>query len=119
MATLFPERKIKKPKPKTTFSERVVKLALTVPIGKVTTYGALARAAGGGGMAAQSITSVLSKAYNNGETRIPFHRIVYSNGTIWTSSHYHAKRIALYKKEGIKVDTDNRIVDFREKLHEF
>ena len=48
MATLFPERKVTKPKPKMTFSERVVKLALTVPPGMVTTYGALAKAAGGG-----------------------------------------------------------------------
>ena len=44
-----------------TFSERVVELALSIPKGKVTTYGAIARAAGAGPMAAQSITSILGK----------------------------------------------------------
>lgn len=119
MATLFPERKKPKPIPKVTFSERVVKLALSIPSGKVTTYGALARAAGGGAMASQSITSILGKAHKNGETRIPFHRIVYSDGKIWTSPRYHAKRMALYRKEGIQVDKQNRIIDFRDSLFEF
>ena len=68
-----------------TFSERVVEAALTIPKGRVTTYGRLARACGGGTMASQSITSILAKAYGAGEKNIPFHRIVYANGTIWIS----------------------------------
>jgi DNA transformation protein and related proteins len=102
-----------------TFSERVVELALLVPYGRVTTYGALARAAGGGAMSSQSITGILGKAYANGETGIPFHRIVYSDGRIWTSAEYDTKRRALYKKEGIEIDEKNRIVNFKEKLFEF
>ena len=121
--TLFPERKDsthKKHKDAvTTFSDRVVKLALSVPPGRVTTYGALSRAAGGGGMAAQSITTILSKAWENGEKKIPFHRIVYSDGRIWVNDEYRKKRMALYKKEGIEVDKKDRIVDFQDKLIEF
>ncbi len=103
----------------TTFSQRVVKLALSIPAGRVSTYGAIARAAGGGGMAAQSITSILGKAWEQGEKKIPFHRIVYSDGRIWVDDAYRAKRLALYKREGIKLDKKDRIVDFRDKLWEF
>lgn len=39
--------------------------ALAIPKGRVTTYGRIARAAGGG---ARSITSILAKAYRAGET---------------------------------------------------
>jgi methylated-DNA-protein-cysteine methyltransferase-like protein len=104
---------------KTTFGQRVVQCALSVPAGRVTTYGDIARAAGGGHMAAQGITGILARAYKNGETGIPFHRIVYANGKIWTSPEYAAKRRALYKKEGIEVDDQDRIVNFRDILYEF
>lgn len=98
-----------------TFSERVVELALSIPSGRVTTYGDLARASGAGPMAAQSITSILSKASHSGTKGIPFHRIVYANGTIWVDDHHRKKRLALYKKEGIKLDEKDRIIDFEDK----
>ena len=100
-------------------SKRVVKLALSVPPGRVTTYGALARAAGAGPMASQSITNILGKAWEKGEKKIPFHRVVYSDGRIWISPEYRAKRMRLYKKEKIEVDKNNRIKDFRDKLFGF
>lgn len=102
-----------------TFSERVVKLALSVPPGRVTTYGRIARAAGGGPMASQSITSILSKAWDNGEKSIPFHRIVYADGHIWIDDRHRATRMKLYKKEGIKLDAKDRITNFRSILYEF
>lgn len=117
--TLFEERPLTHKRAVETFSQRVVKLALSIPPGKVTTYAILARKAGGGGMAARSITGILGKAWENGEKKIPFHRIVYSDGKIWTSPEYHKKRLALYKKEGIKVGKNNRIDDFIDHLHEF
>ena len=101
------------------FSERVVRLARSVPSGRVTTYGRLARAAGAGGMAAQSITSILGKAYDGGITDIPFHRIVYADGHIWVNESYRAKRLALYKKEGITLDKHDRIENFADRLFEF
>ena len=118
--TLFEERPLTFKAAKTTFSERVVRLALSIPAGKVTTYAIIARKAGGQApMLARSVTGILSKAWEKGEKKIPFHRIVYSDGKIWTSPEYHKKRMALYKKEGISVDKKNRIVDFADKLHEF
>lgn len=100
----------------TLFSERVVKLALSIPKGRVTTYGRLARAAGGGAMASQSITSVLWKAEQRGVKGIPYHRIVYADGRVWMSPKHRAERLKLYKKEGIIIDKDDYIVDFEKKL---
>jgi alkylated DNA nucleotide flippase Atl1 len=85
----------------------------------VSTYGAIARAAGGGGMAARSVSAILGKAWDAGEHGIPFHRIVYSDGRVWTSEEYRKKRMALYKKEGIEVDKQGRIKDFQDRLYEF
>lgn len=101
------------------FSERVIEAALSIPKGRVTTYGRLARACGGGTMASQSITSILAKAWDNGEKKIPFHRIVYANGTIWVNDEYYAERMKLYKKEKIEVDEKGRIKNFEEKLFDF
>ena len=101
------------------FSERVVEAVMTIPPGRVTTYGRLARACGAGPMASQSITGILAKAYNEGMKNIPFHRIVYANGKIWVSQEYRAKRMKLYKQEGIEVDDNDKIVNFEDKLYEF
>ncbi|SRR6266403_2185416 len=103
----------------TPFSERVVRLALMVPAGKVTTYGRLAIAAGGGAMASQSITAILGKAYLAGEKHIPFHRIVYANGRVWMDDTHRAKRVKLYKQEGIVINEKGMIENFRDTLFEF
>ncbi len=102
-----------------TFSERVVKLALSIPAGRVTTYGRIARAAGGSNMASQSITGILSRAWDNGEKNIPFHRIVYADGRIWIDDRHRATRMKLYKKEGTLLDKQGRITNFRDILFEF
>jgi len=105
--------------PKDTFSERVVRLALEIPFGKVSTYGRIARAAGGGAMSAQSITNVLGKAWDKGIHDIPFHRIVYADGRIWISPERRKERMKLYKKEGIAIDKNDRIQNFQGVLFEF
>ena len=50
-------------------------------------------------MASQSITGILAKVHREQGLKIPFHHIVYANGTIWVDDHYRTKRLALYKKE--------------------
>ena len=96
----------------TTFSERVIELALAIPPGRVTTYGRLARRAGSGGMASQSITGILCRAEDRGVRGIPWHRIVYADGRVWLNEQCTPKRMALYKKEGIKIDKKGRIIGF-------
>ena len=54
-----------------------------------------------------------------GNKDIPFHRIVYANGTIWVDEQYRAKRMKLYKDEKIEIDKNNKIKDFEKKLFEF
>ena len=102
-----------------TFTDRVIKIAQEIPKGRVTTYGRIARAAGAGPMASQSITNILGKAYQKGIKNIPFHRIVYSSGKIWVNEEYRKKRLALYKKEGIEIDKNDKIVNFLDILFEF
>lgn len=99
------------------FSQRVWELALSIPEGRVTTYGAIAKAAGGGTMASRSITSILSKAPN--PRAIPFHRIVYAGGKVWMSPEYEKRRRTLYKKEGIELTEKGVIKDFEEIFYDF
>lgn len=99
-----------------TFSERVLEAALSIPPGKVTTYGRIARASGGGPLSSQSVTNILGKAYDRGERGIPFHRIVYADGRVWIDDAHREARMRLYKKEGIEIDGKDRIKDFQSKL---
>lgn len=103
-----------------TFSQRVVEAALLIPIGRVTTYGDISRACGGGVMASRSITSILGKAHDAGVKNIPFHRIVYAGGKVWISDEYRTRRLKLYKQEGIEIDPKTKkIKNFEEILYRF
>lgn len=102
-----------------TFSQKVVELALMIPKGRVTTYGHIARAAGGGSLASRSVTAILGKAHDAGVTQIPFHRIVYAGGKVWINDQYRAKRLKLYKEEGIEVDKKGKVLNFWDILYEF
>lgn len=95
-----------------TFGARVVELALTIPHGRVTTYGDLARAAGGTPMTAQSVSGILGRAEDSGVKGIPWHRIVYSDGHVWLPDEHREARLELYKKEKIKIDEKGKVVDF-------
>lgn len=100
-----------------TFSQRVWELALSIPEGRVTTYGTLAKAAGGTSMASRSITSILSKAPNN--KAIPYHRIVYANKKVWFSDTDELQRRKLYKRENIFVDSKGYITNFDDVFYDF
>ncbi len=99
------------------FSQIVYELALSIPKGKVVTYGDLASAAGGGAMASRSISSILSKAQN--QRAIPWHRIVYAGGRVWLAPDLEKKRRTLYKLEGIKVDAKGKITNFKDVHYNF
>jgi len=99
------------------FSQRVYDLALSIPEGRVTTYGTIAKAAGGGTMASRSITSILSKAPN--PKAIPWHRIVYAGGKIWMAPEYEKERLQRYKREGITLNEKGYIQDFEEIFYDF
>jgi methylated-DNA-protein-cysteine methyltransferase-like protein len=96
------------------FSARVWELACAIPPGRVTTYGALAKAAGGSGIAARSITSILSRCPN--QSAIPYHRIVYANGRIWFSEQDRQSRMRLYKRENIQITEKGYVADFENRV---
>lgn len=99
------------------FSQKIIKLARTIPPGRVTTYGLLVQAAGGHPMMARMVTSILSKAPD--ADTVPWHRIVYSDGRVWVDPKYHSRRLKLYEKEGIKLDKNNRIIGFNQIVYTF
>jgi alkylated DNA nucleotide flippase Atl1 len=99
------------------FYQKVWQLALQIPPGRVTTYGIICAAAGGHPMMSRMITTILSKSPD--VDKIPFHRIVYSNGKIWFDPQHNKWRDKLYKQERIKVDKNNKIVDFEKIIFTF
>ncbi len=99
------------------FSQRVYELAISIPPGRVTTYGDLAKAAGSGGQAARSISSILSKSPNKGA--IPWHRIVYAGGRVWLTEECSDSRRELYELEGININNKGVIQNFEEVLFDF
>ncbi|MDB5204327.1 MAG: hypothetical protein JWP09_355 [Candidatus Taylorbacteria bacterium] len=78
----------------------------------------IARAAGGGGQASRSVTSILGKAYLKDEKNIPFHRIVYAGGKVWLDEKHGQSRKKLYKKEGIILNDKGKITNFEDVLYE-
>ena len=98
------------------FSQRVTELALSIPEGRITTYGALAKAAGGGGQAARRVSSILSKFPNQGV--IPWHRIVYAGGKVWITPEREARRKELYELEGIFINEKGIIQNFEDVFYD-
>jgi methylated-DNA-[protein]-cysteine S-methyltransferase len=90
------------------FSEKVWKLLAKIPLGKVTTYKVLAKAAGNP-KAARAVGNACNK--NPHSPEVPCHRVVKSDGSIGAYAHGTEAKIALLKKEGISVN-NGKIVDF-------
>lgn len=99
----------------TEFQTKVWDAVESIPEGKVTTYGLIAKAAGKPG-AARYISRIIGQ--HPDAQSLPWHRIVYSNGTVWADERYLEKRKKLYNKEGIKL-AGNKIIDFYDKLYMF
>jgi len=101
------------------FEERVWKLMESIPKGKVTTYGLIAK-------------KLNTKAYravgnacrrNPYAPRVPCHRVVRSDGSIGgfggrTSGKSVQNKIQMLRREGIEI-TDGKIADFEKVLFRF
>jgi methylated-DNA-protein-cysteine methyltransferase-like protein len=94
----------------TNFFERVYDIVRQIPYGKVTSYGAIAKALG----AARSARMV-GWAMNASHTLedVPAHRVVNRNGLLTGKMHFDGTNLMqqLLENEGIVV-LDNQIVDF-------
>jgi methylated-DNA-protein-cysteine methyltransferase-like protein len=102
-----------------TFSERILERVFEIPVGRVTTYGYLAKACGGSGQAARSVSGILGRHAKRGVENIPWHRIVYGSGKVWINSEDFEKRKSLYKKEKIRINEKGKIQDFDEVCYKF
>jgi methylated-DNA-[protein]-cysteine S-methyltransferase len=102
-----------------TLADRVYKLLVTVPKGKVTTYKALGDALGT--KAYRAIGQALRR--NPFAPEVPCHRVVSSDGTIGGFMGYKTgetidKKIRLLTEEGVRV-TANKVSDFTTVFHSF
>lgn len=98
------------------FFERVYDVVKQIPEGKVTSYGAIAKAIG----AARSARMV-GYAMNASHDRedIPAHRVVNRKGLLTGKFHFEGTNLMqqLLENEGIKV-VENKIVDFEKHFWE-
>lgn len=99
----------------TNFNERCYKLLSTVQSGKVTTYKALAEALGT--RAYRAVGNAMNK---NPYPRdiVPCHRVVNTDGRLGGYAGQTSEKINRLKEEGVQVK-DERIVDFKTRLHTF
>lgn len=101
----------------TLFTQRVWELGISIPEGRVTTYGSIAKAAGGGGQSARSVSAILSKFPNQGV--VPWHRIVYAGGRVWLNNNNEEKSLELYEMERIYINEKGYIKNFEEIFYDF
>mgnify|MGYP001157087010 FL=1 len=99
---------------KNDFFQRVYKVVRTIPVGRVTTYGLIAKKLGSAS-SARTVGWALNACHN--DSSIPAHRVVNRNGLL--SGKHHFKGFDLMKQllenEGIEVK-DDKVVDFNIKL---
>ncbi|GGH67635.1 MAG: MGMT family protein [Bacteroidetes bacterium] len=92
------------------FFERVYAVVVQIPEGRVTSYGAIARAIGAPG-SARTVGYAMNASHNNPE--IPAHRVVNRNGLLTGKHHFEGTRLMqqLLENEGVKV-VDDQIQNF-------
>jgi len=85
-----------------------------IPYGKVTTYGAIARAIGAAG-SARTVGYAMNASHQYDD--IPAHRVVNRNGVLTGKHHFPGTNVMqqMLEAEGIEV-VDDRIVNFQEHL---
>lgn len=98
------------------FFERVYEIARQIPEGKITSYGAIAKALGAA-RSARMVGWAMNASHNHDD--IPAHRVVNRKGLLTGKHHFDGTNLMqqLLENEGIKV-VDNQIVDFEKHFWE-
>lgn len=98
------------------FFERVYEVVRKIPFGKVTSYGAIAKAIG-----SPQSSRMVGYAMNASHTMedVPAHRVVNRNGILTGKHHFDGTNLMqqLLEAEGIKI-RDNKIINFKEHFWE-
>lgn len=94
------------------FFERVYAIAKQIPAGKVTTYGAIAKALGTA-KSARMVGWAMNASHN--DASIPAHRVVNKTGLLTGKFHFDGSNLMqqLLENEGIQVK-NNQIQNFQE-----
>lgn len=92
------------------FFENVYKIVQQIPYGRVTSYGAIAKALGSA-KSARMVGWAMNASHNRDD--IPAHRVVNRKGMLSGKHHFEGTNLMqqLLENEGIRV-VDNHIVDF-------
>ena len=92
------------------FFDRVYQIVKQIPPGKVTSYGAIAKALGAA-RSARMVGWAMNAAHNLED--VPAHRVVNRTGFLTGKHHFDGTNLMqqLLESEGIEV-VDNQIVDF-------
>lgn len=96
-------------------TDKVWDLTKKIPAGKITTYGAIARALGKP-QAARAVGNALNK--NKDFAKIPCHRVVRADGQVGGYALGGKKKIDRLKREGVNTKK-GKIVDFKKHLYNF
>jgi len=99
----------KRPSTKTINSEDVYNMLLTIPKGKVSTYGDLAKALGNPA-ASRHVGRILGN--NPNPIKVPCHRVVMSNGKIGGYAFGTQKKKELLQNEGVIFADEYRVSEF-------
>ena len=91
------------------FFERVYEIVRQIPDGKVTSYGAIAKAIGAA-RSARMVGWAMNASHNLED--VPAHRVVNRNGMLTGKHHFQGTNLMqqLLENEGVKI-IDNKIVD--------
>ena len=98
------------------FFERVYEIVRLIPEGKVTSYGAIAKALGAA-RSARMVGWAMNASHNLED--VPAHRVVNRKGLLTGKHHFDGTNLMqqLLENEGIKV-IDNQIIDFEKHFWE-
>ncbi|GIZ09078.1 MGMT family protein [Flavobacterium sp. UMI-01] len=98
------------------FFERVYAVARQIPFGRVTSYGAIAKALGAS-RSARMVGWAMNASHNLED--VPAHRVVNRKGLLTGKHHFEGTNLMqqLLESEGVKV-VGNQIVDFEKHFWE-
>jgi len=93
----------------TPFTEEIIQIILSIPAGKVASYGQIAAIAGNP-RAARQVSRILHSCSQ--KCNLPWHRVINSQGKISLKNEGYQRQYKLLKEEGIVFGLNQRI-DFK------
>lgn len=100
----------------TAFQDQVYSLTCQVPKGKVTTYGAIAKALGKRGHTSRAVGQALTR--NPFQPDVPCHRVVKSDGTLGGFGGEIRTKVERLEAEGVRV-RDGKVLAFASVVYGF